>query len=167
MTDCTIIAGFAGVGKTTLAQKYKNVFDIESSLYKWDNTEYENISIEQRKGLIRKQNSLWPQNYINEIKSKMLKYNVLLVWVHPDVLEIYDNENIPYIICYPCKEALEEYKQRFIKRGNNEDYINKVINTYDLRVQQWNEKSNKKIILGCNETLEDYLINHDYELILK
>lgn len=30
-----IIAGFGGVGKTTLAKKYKNVLDLESTPYKY------------------------------------------------------------------------------------------------------------------------------------
>lgn len=167
MNKCLIIAGFAGIGKTTLAEKYKNVYDLESSPYKWDNTGYEDLSIEQRKGTTRKENELWPQNYLSEIKSKSLIYDILLVWVHPDVLDLYDNENIEYVICYPCKQALEEYRQRYINRGNNENYINRVIDSYDFRVKQWNEYPNEKIILNCNETLEDYLLNNNYKLIEK
>ena len=43
----------------------------------------------------KNQNPLWPQNYIYEIKNKSLIYDILLVWVNPDVLDIYDKENIP------------------------------------------------------------------------
>ena len=34
-----IISGFGGVGKTTLAKKYKNVIDLESSNYQYIVTE--------------------------------------------------------------------------------------------------------------------------------
>ena len=169
MNKCIIIAGYAGIGKTTLAKKYKNVYDIESSIYKWDNSECENIPIEQRKGTRRKQNPLWPQNYINEIQNKSRIYDILLVWIHPDILEIYDKYNISYIICYPEKEALKIYKQRFISRGNNKEYIDKVTDPkkFDIRTKQWNENPSQKIILRGNQTLEDYLIKKGCQLIEK
>lgn len=49
MKKALIIAGFAGVGKTTLEVKYKNVINLESSIYKWDNTGLEDIPVEARK----------------------------------------------------------------------------------------------------------------------
>mgnify|MGYP006070278029 FL=1 len=94
MSKGIIIAGFAGVGKTTLA----NVIDLESSIYKWDNTGLENIPVEARKGTKRNQNKEWPLNYINEIKKQVELYDIVLVWIHPDVLDIYDKYDISYII---------------------------------------------------------------------
>ena len=167
MKECIIIAGFAGIGKTALARKYKNVCDLDSTTYNWDNTGYKDFTVEQLKGLTRKPNPLWPQNYINEIKVKMQEYDILLVKSNPGILEIYDKENIPYVICYPCKEALKEYKQRYKNRGNNTQYSEKTINSYDLKVQKWNKNPNNKIILKPNETLETYLINNGYKLIEK
>jgi len=164
MSKCIVIAGFAGIGKTTLAKKYINVCDLDSTAYNWHNTEHENFNDEQLKGLIRKPNPLWPQNYIDEIKNKMQEYDILLVKSNPDILEIYDREGIPYIICYPCKEALNEYKQRYVNRGNNAIYIEKTINSYDLKVQKWNEKPNDKIVLKLNEMLETYLLKNGYNL---
>lgn len=32
-----IVAGFGAIGKTTLHKKYKNVIDMESGMYQWDN----------------------------------------------------------------------------------------------------------------------------------
>lgn len=162
-----IIAGFAGIGKTTLASKYKNVIDLESSIYKWDNTGLENIPVEARKGMIRKENANWPNNYIEEIKKQSLYYDVILVWIHPDVLKIYDENNIDYVLCYPDKDSLKIYEKRYMERGNNKEYIEKVINTYDMRLNQFKEKKVTQIILKGNETLEDYLLNHNYKLVKK
>lgn len=167
MKDGMVIAGFAGVGKTTLAQKYSNVIDLESSIYKWDNSGLENVPIEHRKGIIRRQNDEWPMNYINEIKKQMKIYDIVLVWIHPDVLQIYDEYNIPYILCYPSKNDLEYYRKRYIDRGNNIEYIDKVINTYDVREQQFNSKNADKIILENDNTLEDYLLSKNIRLIKK
>lgn len=35
MKQGIIIAGFTALGKTTLAQKYDNIINLESSLYQW------------------------------------------------------------------------------------------------------------------------------------
>ena len=35
MKQGIIIAGFATLGKSTLANKYNNIIDLESSLYQW------------------------------------------------------------------------------------------------------------------------------------
>ena len=51
MQKTLIIAEFAGVGKTTLAKKYKNVIDIESSPYKWDYSGMDITNLENLKGL--------------------------------------------------------------------------------------------------------------------
>ena len=165
MKKCTVIAGFAGIGKTSLAKKYKNVFDLESTAYKYDNTGSECFNEEQLKGRKRGLNPLWPQNYINEIKAGMWEYDILLVKSNPDILKIYDKENISYIICYPCREALIEYKQKYIHRGNSAEWIERTINSYDSKVQQWDENPNKKIVLNRGETLEAYLINNGYVLL--
>ena len=162
-----VIAGFAGIGKTTLAKKYKNVVDIESSLYKWDNSGLEDVPVEARKGMKRNENKEWPLNYINEIKDKMEKYDIVLVWIKPDVLELYEKYNIKYTLCYPKEEALPIYEQRYRDRGNSEEYINKVINSFEKTKKKFDEKNVDKIILKGNETLEDYLINVGVKLIEK
>ncbi len=161
-----IIAGFAGIGKTTLAKKYKNVIDLESSLFKWDNTGLEDIPVEKRKGLsTRKENKDWPNNYISEIKKQSIVYDVVLVWIRPDVLELYDKNDIEYVMCFPDKESLNIYVQRYIERGNNKDYIEGIVNNYDEMINKFMEKDKKKIVLSGNETLEDYLLENNYKLV--
>ncbi len=105
-----VITGFAGVGKTTLAKKYKNVIDIESSPYKYDYSLINVIDMEKIKGTKdRKVNSEFPLNYINAIKKAQTEYDIVLVWIHPEeILPYYDKYNIDYYLCFPSKEALSE-----------------------------------------------------------
>lgn len=165
MNKPLIIAGFAGIGKTTLAKKYKNVIDLESSIYKWDNTGLEDVPVEARKGTKRKENPNWPNNYIEEIKKQSLNYDIILVWIKPEVLEIYDENDIDYVLCFPEKSAITIYEERYKKRGNNKEYIEKVVGTYDERFEEFRQKPVSQIILQGNETLEDYLIKNNYNLI--
>ena len=167
MNKKLIIAGFAGVGKTTLAKKYQNVIDLESSTYKWDNTGLEHIPVEKRKGTKRNVNKDWPNNYINAIKEAIKKYDIVLVWIHLDALKLYDENNLDYILCFPTLESIDVYEERYKTRGNNEEYINKVVGSYNTRYYQLLNMNKEKIILNGNETLEDYLIKHNYNLIKK
>lgn len=156
-----IIAGFAGVGKTTLAKKYKNVIDIESSPYKWDYRNVDLTNLEQLKGTKdRTLNQFFPENYIRAIKKAQTKYDVVLVWIHPEeILPYYDKYHLDYYLCFPSKEALKEYEKRFILRGNKKEYIDKVLGDYDKRYQQFKKNPHKKIELNYGETLEIALLN--------
>ena len=60
MSKGIIVAGFGAIGKTTLQQKYKDVIDMESGMYQWDNVGFEDIPYEKRKGTTdRKRNKEW------------------------------------------------------------------------------------------------------------
>ena len=162
-----VIAGFAGIGKTTLAKKYKNVIDVESSPYKWDYSNIDTSNLESLKGTTnRTRNINFPNNYILAIKNAQKQYDIVLVWIHPEeILPEYDKNDIDYILAFPSKEALSEYRERFITRGNNQEYIEKVLGNYDLRYQQFTSSKHKTIELLKGETLEDALIRLNYKLI--
>lgn len=169
MKNGIVIAGFAGIGKTTLAKKYKNVIDVESSSYKYDYSNMGTFDVEKMKGKNgRIINSEFPLNYINAIKKAQKEYDIVLVWIHPEeILPYYDNYNIDYYLCFPSKEALNEYEERFINRGNTQEYINKVLSNYDERYIQFTNNPHKKIELSVGETLEDALLKRNFALIKK
>lgn len=167
MRNNVIIAWYAGIWKSTLGKKYANVIDLESSHFKWDNTWLEHISIEQRKWLIKKINSNRPQNYINAIQDNKEIYDIVLVWIHPEALDVYEGANINYVLCYPEKSSLGLYKERYINRWNNPEYIERVINGYDNRYNKIKDKKTEHMVLHGDENLEDYLIKKWYNLVLK
>ena len=159
MSKGIVIAGFAGIGKTTLAKKYKNVIDIESSPYKYDYGNKEIVDVERIKGdKSRSVNKDFPLNYINAIKKAIEEYDVVCVWIHPEeALPNYDKYGIEYYLCFPYKNALSEYGERFLNRGNTREYIDRVIGDYDKRYEQFMSNPHKKLLLKKGETLEDVL----------
>ena len=156
-----IIAGFAGVGKTTLGKKYKNVIDLDAAEYVYDDKELEHLTIEQRKGMNRKANPNWPQNYINAIKEALNDYDIVLVWDRPDILKEYEKNGFDYWIVFPTEEEIQNYKIRYLGRGNSQEYVDKKLKQYVEYSKIFKEKNVKKVTLAANETLEDYLLKNE------
>ena len=160
-----VIAGFAGVGKTTLAKKYNNVLDLESTIYKWDNTGFEHLTDEQKKGnKDRKENPDWPGNYIEALKKGMEEYDIVLVWISSESLELYKANGIEYTICYASKECKEIYRQRFKDRNNRVSYQENVSKAIERDEEKYDNMDCPKIKLKGNETLEDYLLENNFYL---
>ena len=159
-----IIAGFSGIGKTTIARKYKNVIDLDASEYAYDEKEFLNIDIEKRKGEVRNPNSNWPNNYIEAIKKAISDYDVILVWDREDIIEEYIKNKFDFMVCYPPKNDLDNYVQRYKNRGNSDKYIEMKLNQYDNRIKLYDELKLKRVILNGNETIEDWLLKNNYLL---
>lgn len=162
-----IIAGFSGIGKTTLATKYKNVIDLDAAPYVYTDVGLEHLSLEERKGLQRPSNPNWPMNYIEAIQLTMKDYDIILVWDRPDIVNMYLSQHIPFLLCYPSRDAIKEYYDRFISRGNSQDYANMKLDQYETRLPFYQQISVDKIILEPKETLEDYLKLYDIPLFPK
>lgn len=160
-----VIAGFSGVGKTTLGNKYKNVIDLDSAEYVYDDSEILHLDFEARKGMDRKPNPNWPENYINKIKEEISNYDFILVWDRLDALEEYEKNNINFWLCYPDRNSLEIYKTRYKNRGNTELYIEKKIKQYYQNIEFFESLNVKKIVLKEDETLEDYLVKNNFKLV--
>lgn len=163
-----VIAGFAGIGKTALAKKYSNVIDLESSKYKYDYQNVESDKYEQLKGnKNRKPNKNYPQNYIDAILDAVTKYDVVLVWQHPEIIEEYKKHGIEYILCYPSRKAFKNYPSNFESRGNEPQFIESLTNVYENRVEEYENLSQPKIVLDENEFIEDRLLKMGFDLIVK
>lgn len=159
MSKGIIVAGFGAIGKTTLGNKYNNIIDLESGYYRWDNTGFENIPYEERKGKNnRPENKEWPQNYHQAVLEAIEKYDVVLTSMHWHLLEFLEKNNIEYYLAYPTLDSEEVLEKRCYDRGNNSVFTNKLkVNLKDWHTKIINYKPKKLLIIEKDEFLEDVL----------
>ena len=162
-----LILGYTAIGKTTLAKKYLNVCDLESSPYRWVIPNFNNIDKEKLKGTKKIPNNNWPHNYIDSIKRNLHLYDFVLVWPHSEVLEQIKNIEAKTIFVAPSKKSLNICTKRCIDRGNSTDHIKKIISIYDNKIKEINKYNINKYFLYGNDTLETFLVSKKYKLIKK
>lgn len=68
------------------------------------------------------------------------------------------------MVCYPSKNYLDNYVQRYKNRGNSDKYIEMKLNQYDNRIKLYSKLELERIILKGNETIEDWLLKNNYIL---
>ena len=159
MSKGIVVAGFGAIGKTVVGNKYDNIIDLESSYYKWDNTGFENFSFEELKGIVRPVNKDWPSNYHNAIIEARKKYDVVLTSMHDHVLKFLEQNKIDYYLAFPTLDSDEIIKKRCYARGNNENFVNILIDTlYDFEKKLYDYHPIKILKINKNEYLEDVLI---------
>lgn len=169
-----LIAGFPGVGKSTAAKMFTDVFgeniciDLESSDYHW---------IIDKDGN-KHQHPEWPMNYVNA--AKILLYETrglkdyenlkfICISTHKDTLQILNDQEVEFCIVTPFfkDEALKRYKERgsspdFIKSmDDNWDKYMDDINSYGMPVVMTDEylcdilKDNRLVRFIGNQKLAD------------
>lgn len=152
-----LIGGFKAIGKSTLAKKYSNVIDLESSSFEYIIDEkLKNIPVEQRKGLKnRTKNPEYPFNYYNELISNKKRNNIVLFACKTEVVNLLNKNNVDYYIVYPEEEMLEEIIDRCKQRGNNEEFVSRVKEVY---YADFPKNCEKVIWLQKGKYLEDVLM---------
>lgn len=157
MNKGNLIGGFKAIGKTTIADKYENVIDLESSDYEYYfNDNIKNISKEERKGRTdRIKNPEYPMNYINAMIKLKNEGKIVLFACKKEIIDILNELNEEYLIVYPKEEMLDEIIERCKKRGNIEEFINKIRKVYE---RDYPQGEDKVIWLKNNQFIEEILL---------
>ncbi|SJZ74790.1 hypothetical protein [Eubacterium coprostanoligenes] len=68
-------------------------------------------------------------------------------------------DDIPFSFVFPVYELKDEYRNRYIKRGNTDNFIEVFITNWDYWIGMFKVKKGcKKIELKTNEFLSDVII---------
>ena len=152
-----IIAAYAGTGKTTLAQNFPDEFaDFVCMPYKYVLAPDGDQSEAGKANPDNVMRDDWPHNYVAAIEAAAGVGKHLLIPTDLFVLMLLRAKNIPYILCYPDRNAKEVYRRRFLERGNTEQFI-------DIFIGRWGEflgaferdDYRKHLILEPHAYLED------------
>jgi len=103
----------------------------------------------------------WQKNYVKAIKQNMSNNKILLIPSDFLVLSLLKKEGIPYILCYPKRDAKEVYHKHFLNRGNSENFIDIFIGGWDKFIDALeNDCYGRHIVLEAQQFLSD-VINVD------
>lgn len=149
-----IISAFPGIGKTILVQTNKDYVDLESSDYKWLDID-KTLPIEKRKGTAKTISPDFPNNYIKKINELTgMGFNVLIS-SHKEVREALQAQGVKYIVVLPSLDMKEEMINRYLGRGNQENFVNLLKANYEKFVEDLAMDPNEKIVLKHGEYLSD------------
>lgn len=110
-SNCIIISGFPGVGKSHAATVRKDVLDLDSSQFKGYRWEY-----------------IWEEMYVTAIKKayESEDHRVILISSHSKVRELLHEKGIPFICVVPNKSLRNEYMIRYLRRGSSVAFMRNI-----------------------------------------
>ena len=154
-----IIAAYAGTGKTTLANMYPERFaDFVLMPYKYELEEDKDCGDAGKANSDNFQRPDWPYNYIAAIQEAMHDGKHLLIPTDYLTLAHLQAKNIPYVLCYPEREAKEIYRRRYMDRGNNENFIDIFAEHWDNWIDMFEQDNHgHHVVLRSNEYLSDVI----------
>ncbi|HFU1091380.1 TPA: hypothetical protein ACGO74_000364 [Streptococcus suis] len=125
------IFAFPGTGKSTLARQYPQFVDLEMSEIKYDNTGVQHLSKEERKSVPRPIKDKWyRQTYIRtayDLEREGMTVLVAMNFLLRMMVKMFIQHPVPFHIYIPHFSLKEEYRKRYIQRGNNSRFIFEVM----------------------------------------
>ena len=166
----TIIAAFAGVGKSYVGKKYSNVIDLESTYFKWLDNGISTLTEEERKGRKdRVLNPEWPYNYVRDIMIERDSHDIVLIMLRHErlksekIFEYFDEHEIEYYVARPNITGWKYIEQRLKDRGNTEEFVMQVKDNFNVFVEEFSNEKYNQIIIEDGKFLEDALV--DYKML--
>ena len=160
-----IIAGFAGVGKTTFCEANQDkVIDFICMPYKYRNFNEVAKELDEDES-IKANNRLeyicgWQKDYFEAIKECEMDVpeKCILIPTESRVLEMLYDENIPYLMVYPDASLKEEYRRRYVERGDSENFLHIFVDNWEMWMELLRHcPGYRRIVLKSGEYLSDVI----------
>ena len=147
-----IIAGFPGIGKTSLSGKYNNIIDLDETRFVFLNLTEE----DKKQGYLRKYDEDYPMNYYNIIMEMTRRYDAVLIG-QSKILDVLNEKSIDYILVYPEEHLKQEYLDRYRQRGDSENYLSIMDANWNYYITELDKDRHKKIVMTTGKYLIDYI----------
>jgi hypothetical protein len=140
-TQKCVVAAFPGMGKSTAAKLYPELFiDMESSEYHW---------VTDVSGKYK--NPEWPHNYIDAIfeeayRCKPGEPKYILISTHKEVLREISRLGYNFDVMIPSTP--EYVKSLYEKRGSSPEFIKSVIDNFDKYINDVKDSDAEHIYMG-------------------
>lgn len=130
-----IVAAYAGAGKTSFAKRTAGAIDLVTMPYSRilppdDGAKREHEGEKAAPYLL--QNPQYPYNYLLEVLKAEQEYDYVLIPTSAGVIRILDDMRRQVVLCYPTREQREDYRARFLARGNSEEFL-------EVFVERWED----------------------------
>lgn len=174
MAQKYFIFAMGGAGKTYITQHYKNAHEIKIVDLKWTYGEHKSLSEEDKKCHPAKTvRAEYPQNLIDAVFKAFDTYNVVMMtMLYEEVAMLIDvlsnDKSIEIILAYPELDCYEEYKQRWISRGNSNLFLETMADIFYMPIRFFqNLKEYQHLVLKQGEFLDEALKKYGIELVPK
>ena len=157
-----IIAAYAGTGKSTFAQRIEGAADLPIMPCKWilPTTGKTGAELEGEKGALhRLADPRFPYNYLAEVlKAERVSRFVLIPTDLTIIRHLREDYGRKVVFCYPGEDCREEYRARFVARGNSESFLELFIDGWDGFLEPARDYSRGvHIVMEPGEYLTDLL----------
>lgn len=155
-----IIAAWVGTGKSYL-KKYSNILDLETTPFRWIYEKIDNYedfkSSPNAKNKVK--NPKFPKNYFDYLMNVKDNYDAVLIPVQSDIIDLLFKNKINFIGVFPNASLKDIYRKRYIARGNNQEFINHILDAWQEKYNMLINNNIKVIDIKKNQYLEDVLID--------
>ena len=142
MMGTKIISAFCGCGKSFICDTYHNISVLEYECWKYDS------------------DSIFPINYIEDIKSQIGEVDYIFISTNPIVLKELFKQGIKATLIYPNIKLKCDYIERYENRGSSFDFIKMLDSNWEKWINELKDQSYlRHIVLEKGEYISDHINN--------